>query len=246
VLEVNPRASRTVPFVSKATGVPWAKVAARVMAGRTLAELGVKDTPSKLGHVAVKEAVFPFVKFPSVDTVLGPEMKSTGEVMGIDRDFPAAFAKAQIAAGTRLPTKGAVLLSVRDADKAHAVEVAKELVALGFSILATAGTARCLAAAGVPARQVAKVKEGRPHCVDAIINREVAMVVNTTSIETGTIRDSFSLRRSALNADLPYFTTIQAARAAAQAIAEMLHGGGHGEGDAPRGLDVRPLQSYHR
>jgi carbamoyl-phosphate synthase large subunit len=233
VLEVNPRASRTVPFVSKATGVPWAQVAARVMVGRKLAEMGLREvTPP---HVAVKEAVFPFAKFPGVDTVLGPEMRSTGEVMGIAADFPTAFAKAEIGAGTRLPQGGTVFLSVRDQDKQPACEVARRLAELGFEILATDGTAAHLRAAGVAARRVNKVKQGRPHCVDALINGEIAMVINTTT-DAQAIRDSFSIRRTALQRDVPYFTTVQAARAAAAAIASL-------RGSA---LDVRPLQEYHR
>ncbi len=233
VLEVNPRGSRTVPFVSKATGVPWAKVAAQVMAGRKLAELGVREvTPS---HVAVKEAVFPFVKFPGVDTVLGPEMRSTGEVMGIARDFPTAFAKAEIGAGTVLPREGTAFISVRDQDKTATVEVARRLVDLGFAILATHRTAAYLREQGVPARGINKVKEGRPHCVDAIINGEVAMVINTTT-DAQAIRDSFSIRRSALNRGVPYFTTVQAAAAAAAAIAAI----------RASVLDVQTLQEYHR
>jgi len=233
VLEVNPRASRTVPFVSKATGVPWAKVAARVMAGRTLAELRVAEVEPP--HVAVKEAVFPFVKFPGVDTVLGPEMRSTGEVMGLAADFATAFAKAEIAAGTRLPDGGTAFLSVRDADKPAAAEVARRLIELGFTVLATRGTAAFLDGRGIPSRTIDKVNEGRPHCVDAIINGEVSMVINTTSADPIAVRDSFSIRRSALVRDLPYFTTVQAARAAVAGIAALRAGA----------LDVRPLQEYH-
>ena len=235
LLEVNPRASRTVPFVSKVTGQPLAKIAARVMVGRTLAELGVREIVPP--HVGVKEAVFPFVKFPGTDTLLGPEMRSTGEVMGIDRDFPLAFAKAQIGAGTRLPTdpkKGAAFISVRDEDKEPALDVAKKLHEMGFRIVATHGTAQFFRERGVPADGVNKVQEGRPHCVDAIVNGEFALVVNTTS--TGqAIRDSFSIRRTALTKDVPYFTTIAAARAAALAIASLKRGA----------LDVRSLQEYH-
>jgi carbamoyl-phosphate synthase large subunit len=239
VLEVNPRASRTVPFVSKATGVPWAMVAARVMAGRTLAELPDVQRAAGvvLDHVAVKEAVFPFVKFPGVDTVLGPEMRSTGEVMGIARDFPTAFAKAETGSGTHLPRSGTVFISVRDQDKEPVAAVARKLVEHGFSILATHGTAATLRSLGVPARGINKVKEGRPHCVDAIINGEVAMVINTTT-DAQAIRDSFSIRRSALNKNVPYFTTVQAASAVAAAIAAIA--------SRPGGiLDVRSLQEYH-
>jgi carbamoyl-phosphate synthase large subunit len=235
LLEVNPRASRTVPFVSKVTGQPLAKIAARVMIGRTLAELGVREvTPV---HVAVKEAVFPFNKFPGTDTLLGPEMRSTGEVMGIDRDFARAFAKAQLGAGTKLPSAGRIFISVRDEDKPAALEVARRLVELGFGVVATHGTARYFAERGVAASGVNKVTEGRPHCVDAILNGEIAMVVNTT-VGAQAIRDSFSLRRTALVRDVPYFTTIAAARCAAQAIAALAVGGGGG-------LDVRSLQEYH-
>ncbi|HEY7954131.1 MAG TPA: carbamoyl-phosphate synthase large subunit, partial [Polyangia bacterium] len=235
LLEVNPRASRTVPFVSKVTGQPLAKIAARVMAGRTLAELGARDfTTETAGHVAVKEAVFPFAKFPGTDTLLGPEMRSTGEVMGIDRDFPIAFAKAQLGAGTRLPDKGTVFISVRDEDKPAALEVAEKLVALGFGLVATHGTARYFGDHGVAAVGINKVLEGHPHCVDAILNGEIAMVINTTALAQA-IRDSFSLRRSALTKDVPYFTTLAAARAAALGIAALRRGA----------LDVRALQEYH-
>jgi carbamoyl-phosphate synthase large subunit len=232
LLEVNPRASRTVPFVSKVTGQPLAKIAARVMVGRTLAELGVREIVPP--HVAVKEAVFPFTKFPGTDTLLGPEMRSTGEVMGIDRDFPLAFAKAQLGAGTKLPQRGKVFISVRDADKPVALEVARALSQLGFIIVATGGTADYFARAGVQAERINKVSEGRPHCVDAITSGEIAMVLNTT-VGKQAVQDSFSLRRSAVNKDVPYFTTMAAARAAAQAIAALGRGA----------LDVRSLQEYH-
>jgi carbamoyl-phosphate synthase large subunit len=235
LLEVNPRASRTVPFVSKVTGQPLAKIAARVMVGRTLAELGVREIVPP--HVGVKEAVFPFVKFPGTDTLLGPEMRSTGEVMGIDRDFPMAFAKAQIGAGTRLPTdpnKGAAFISVRDEDKEAVLEVAKKLHDLGFRIVATHGTAKFFRDRGVAADGVNKVLEGRPHCVDAIVNGEFSIVINTSSVGQA-IKDSFSIRRTALTKDVPYFTTIAAARAAALAIASLKRGA----------LDVRSLQEYH-
>jgi carbamoyl-phosphate synthase large subunit len=233
LLEVNPRASRTVPFVSKVTGQPLAKIAAKVMIGKTLKELGVREiVPS---HVAVKEAVFPFTKFPGTDTLLGPEMRSTGEVMGIDRDFPMAFAKAEIGAGTKLPRTGKVFISVRDEDKAQALEVARRLVGLGFGVVATHGTARYFADHGVSAEGVNKVKEGSPHCVDSIVRGEIAMVVNTTSAGVQTIRDSFSIRRSALVKDVPYFTTMAAARAAVSAILALNRGA----------LDVRSLQEYH-
>jgi carbamoyl-phosphate synthase large subunit len=216
VLEVNPRASRTVPFVSKAIGVPLAKVAAKVMAGKTLAELGVVETVP--GHVSVKESVFPFVKFEEVDTILGPEMRSTGEVMGLGPTFAEAYLKAQDAAGVKLPTTGVAFLSVRDSDKGAAVELAGALIALGFEIIATHGTARSLVAAGIAARGVNKVLEGRPHCVDAMDNREIDFVVNTTE-GAQAILDSQSLRRGALRNGIAYFTTIRGARAALAAIA---------------------------
>ena len=178
VLEVNPRASRTVPFVAKVMGVPVAKIAARIMAGETLASFDLK--PPRPDHIGVKEAVFPFARFPGVDTVLGPEMKSTGEVMGIDSDFAIAFAKSQIGGGSRLPREGTVFVSVRDSDKPRMLEAVRLLVALGFRIIATSGTQRYLAEKGVPASKINKVLEGRPHIVDAIKNGEVQLVFNTT------------------------------------------------------------------
>jgi carbamoyl-phosphate synthase large subunit len=187
--------------------------------------------------VGVKEAVFPFVKFPGTDTILGPEMRSTGEVMGIDSDFALAFAKAQIGAGTKLPidpSVGKVFISVRDEDKPAVLEVAHKLRELGFAIVATHGTASYFRERGVEATGVNKVGEGRPHCVDAIVNGEIAMVVNTTT-GAQAIRDSFSIRRTALTRDVPYFTTVAAARAAAQAIGALQRGQ----------LDVRSLQEYH-
>src|SRR5262249_21266604 len=195
VLEVNPRASRTVPFVSKAIGVPLAKFAARVMAGKTLRELGFtrEIVPT---HVSVKEAVFPFIKFPGVDTLLGPEMKSTGEVMGVDTSFAMAFAKAQVAAGTLLPVRGKAFLSVRDQDKATLLPIARRLLENGFSLIATRGTAAYLCNAGVRAESVNKVIEGSPHIVDAIRADVIALVINTTE-GVQSIADSFSIRRSA-------------------------------------------------
>src|SRR5690349_22033502 len=179
VLEVNPRASRTIPFVSKAIGVPLAKIAAKVMAGRTLAELGVIEVEPR--HVSVKEVVFPFVKFEGVDTILGPEMRSTGEVMGIDSDFARAFAKSQLAAGMKLPTRGVAFLSVREADKPALPAIARRLVTLGFTLCATHGTAAYLKAHGLPdVRGLNKVLEGRPHCVDEMDNHEIDFVINTT------------------------------------------------------------------
>jgi carbamoyl-phosphate synthase large subunit len=232
VLEVNPRASRTVPFVAKATGVPVAKIGARVMAGARLAEFRL-DGQAVAPHVAVKEAVFPFARFPEVDTILGPEMKSTGEVMGLDSSFERAFAKSQLGAGVRLPDAGAVFISVKDGDKAHLVPMARRLTEMGFAILATRGTASRIREAGLPVRQVNKVLEGRPHCVDAIRSGEVQMVVNTAS-GAQSVADSFDIRRSALTHGIPHYTTMAGARAAVHAIAALRAGT----------LEVAPLQSY--
>ncbi len=232
VLEVNPRASRTVPFVAKATGVPVAKIGARVMAGERLASFGLDDTLTTR-HVAVKEAVFPFARFPNVDTLLGPEMKSTGEVMGLDTNFARAFAKAQLGAGVKLPLAGTAFLSVKDADKAAIVPVARRLAELGFSIIATRGTAACIAKTGIAVRSVNKVLEGRPHCVDAIRSGEIQLVINTAH-GAQSVADSFDIRRSALTLGVPNFTTIAAARATAHAIAALISGS----------LEVAPLQSY--
>jgi carbamoyl-phosphate synthase large subunit len=240
VLEVNPRASRTVPFVAKTIGKPLAAIAARVMAGESLASFGLVETP--YDHVAVKEAVFPFARFAGVDTVLGPEMRSTGEVMGLDwrREgegpgpaFARAFAKSQLGGGTVLPATGAVFVSVKDADKPWIVEPVKLLLARGFRILATGGTATYLADQGLAVERVRKVLEGRPHIVDAMKNGEVQLVFNTTEGKQS-LADSYEIRRSALMMKIPYFTTSAGALAAAQAITAMAHGP----------LDVRPLQDY--
>ncbi|MGO8969162.1 MAG: carbamoyl-phosphate synthase large subunit [Myxococcaceae bacterium] len=222
VLEVNPRASRTVPFISKATGVPLAKLAALCMVGKTLAEL---DPPRdvQLSHVAVKESVFPFARFSNVDVILGPEMKSTGEVMGLARDFPTAFAKTQLAAGVKLPTSGTVFISVKDDDKPAVVDLAKRLRALGFSLCATAGTHRYLTGKGIPNEEVRKVKEGRPHVVDKIVDGKVALVVNTTFGKQD-IADSFSIRRESLMQGVPYYTTVQAARMGVGALEALARG----------------------
>ena len=233
VLEVNPRASRTVPFVSKATGVQLAKVAARCMAGQTLAEQGVTKevTPP---YFSVKEAVFPFVKFPGVDTILGPEMKSTGEVMGVGKTFGEAFVKSQMGAGVDLPTDGKVFLSVKNNDKSRAVSVAKELVAMGYTLCATRGTAAALEAAGMTVQVVNKVTEGRPHVVDMIKNGEIAMVINTVEERRNAIADSRQIRTSALLARVTTFTTIFGAEAAAEGMKAM------------RGnLDVYSVQELH-
>jgi carbamoyl-phosphate synthase large subunit len=234
VLEVNPRASRTVPFVAKATGVPIAKIAARIMAGEKLsAWLGDARRPGKQAHVAVKEAVFPFARFPGVDLILGPEMKSTGEVMGLDTDFGRAFAKSQLGVGNTLPLEGAVFVSVRDGDKAALIGPCRDLVAMGFSLVATAGTADALAAAGLAVERVNKVRDGRPHIVDRMLSGGVQLVFNTTE-GAQAIADSFSLRRTALTHDIPYYTTVAGARAAVQAIDALRKGD----------LEVAPLQSY--
>jgi carbamoyl-phosphate synthase large subunit len=231
LLEVNPRASRTVPFVAKATGVPVAKIASRVMAGEPLAGFGLSERP--LGHVAVKEAVFPFARFPGVDIVLGPEMKSTGEVMGIDTTLDRAFAKSQIGAGSALSMEGTVFLSVRDEDKVHIVEEARTLIDLGFRILATRGTASYLDSLGIAVETINKVREGRPHCVDEMISGRIQMVINTTA-GAQSLKDSFDIRRTALMRTIPHYTTLQGARAAVRAIAALKR----------ETLDVKPLQSY--
>ncbi len=232
VLEVNPRASRTVPYVSKATGIQLAKVAARCMAGQTLEQQGITKevTPP---YFSVKEAVFPFVKFPGVDTILGPEMKSTGEVMGVGKTFGEAFVKSQLGAGTKLPRSGKVFLTVKNGDKPRAVQVAKELVALGFELLATKGTAAAIAEAGVPVTQVNKVTEGRPNIVDMIKNNEVAMVINTVEERRNAIADSRHIRTSALLARVTTFTTIAGAEAAVQGMKSMDN------------LDVISVQEMH-
>jgi carbamoyl-phosphate synthase large subunit len=234
IIEVNPRASRTVPFVAKATGVPIAKIAARIMAGEKLADFEL-DGGSVGNHIAVKEAVFPFARFPGVDVMLGPEMKSTGEVMGLDRDFARAFAKAQLGGGVVLPHGGAVFISVRDEDKEAMGPLAHELVAMGFTLVATSGTARYLTARGLDVRQVNKVLEGPPHIVDAMINGEIDLIFNTTEGRKA-VEDSFSLRRTALMRSIPYYTTVSGARAATWAIQAL-------KSDS---LDVAPLQSYFK
>jgi carbamoyl-phosphate synthase large subunit len=232
VLEVNPRASRTVPFVAKATGVPVAKIGARVMAGARLAEFRLDDDAVSR-HVAVKEAVFPFNRFPQVDVLLGPEMKSTGEVMGLDASFERAFLKAQLGAGVKLPAAGTAFVSVKDTDKAAALTLARRLIDMGFAVLATRGTAARLREAGLAVGVVNKVLEGRPHCVDAIRSGEIHLVINTSG-GGRSVTDSFDIRRSALTHGVPHFTTMAGARAAVHAIAALRAGT----------LDVAPLQSY--
>jgi len=232
ILEVNPRASRTAPFVSKATGRPLAKLAARIMSGKTLRELGITEE-IRPRHIAVKESVFPFVKLPGVDTLLGPEMKSTGEVMGIDENFARAFAKAQLGAGVKLPTSGEVFISVRDADKKHIVSLAKKLYSNNFKLVATRGTAAFLKEKGIPVKVVNKVLEGRPHIVDSIKNNEICMVINTTQ-GAQAVADSFSIRRNTLVHNVAYYTTVAGARAAVDGIIAI----------AGEQLGVKSLQEY--
>jgi carbamoyl-phosphate synthase large subunit len=213
VLEVNPRASRTVPYVSKAIGVPLAKVAARCMVGQSLASQGVtKEVVPP--YFSVKEAVFPFIKFPGVDTILGPEMKSTGEVMGVGETFAEAFVKSQLAAGVRLPKGGKAFLSVRDEDKARAVDIGRTLAELGFGLVATRGTAKALSEAGLAVQTVNKVQEGRPHVVDMLKNREISLIVNTVEEDRRSVQDSWSIRNAALQGKITYYTTIAGAKAA--------------------------------
>jgi len=234
VLEVNPRASRTVPFVSKATGVPLARLATRVIMGAALKDLGLMEEAAP-AHVSCKESVFPFSRFPDVDTVLGPEMKSTGEVMGIDATFGRAFAKSQLAAGQRLPVEGRVFVSVRDSDKRDTlIRTARLLAGLGFEILATHGTSRFLEGHGIANTPVNKVREGRPHILDMIKNREIALVINTTSSKKA-VSESSAIRRAALALDLPYTTTLAGAKATALAIEAMAQGD----------LTVKTIQEYH-
>jgi carbamoyl-phosphate synthase large subunit len=237
ILEVNPRASRTVPFVAKTIGRPVAKIAARIMAGESLdeafAHYGKKIDPNAIPHIAVKEAVFPFARFPGVDTLLGPEMKSTGEVMGLDTDFALAFAKSQLGASVDLPRSGTLFVSVRDEDKDAVLPSVQKLSQLGFRVLATSGTARFLKEHGVEAQKINPVLEGRPHIEDAIRNRQVQLVFNTTDGQKA-VSDSKSLRRATLMNKVPYYTTLAGAAAAAQAIAALKAGS----------LEVRPLQSY--
>ena len=232
VLEVNPRASRTVPFVSKCIGTSLAKIAARCMAGKTLAEQ--KFTKEIIPpYFSVKEAVFPFAKFPGVDPILGPEMKSTGEVMGVGASFAEAFHKAVLGSNERLPAGGRCFISVRDTDKPHLAKIGGELVALGFELVATGGTQRELEAAGIPCRRVNKVTEGRPHVVDMLKNGEISLIINTTEGKQAQ-QDSFSIRRSALQAKVYYTTTISGAEAVCLALR------------AEATAEVRRLQDLHK
>ncbi|MFL6656059.1 MAG: ATP-grasp domain-containing protein, partial [Sulfurifustis sp.] len=219
LLEVNPRASRTIPYVSKATGRPLAKIAARCMVGKRLRAQGITDEiiPS---YFSVKEAVFPFIKFPGVDTILGPEMKSTGEVMGVGRTFGEAFAKSQVAAGAAIPRRGRLFVSVRDADQPGVVEIVRYFADNGFDILATRGTAAAIQAAGIPVKTVNKVSEGRPHIVDMIMNDEIDIIINTVS-DKQSLEDSYAIRRQALQHRVTNYTTLAAARAAREAHGQM-------------------------
>ncbi len=231
ILEVNPRASRTVPFVAKSINYPIAKIAARIMAGESLASFGLEE--AKMDHVTVKEAVFPFARFPGVDVVLGPEMRSTGEVMGIDKDFASAFLKSQMAAGVVLPTEGKVFVSVKDLDKPLVKDVAEKLVTLGFDLVSTSGTAAYFSDNGIPVEKVNKVMEGRPNIVDLMKNGEITLVINTTE-GAQALKDSYDIRHTALVMKTPYSTTIAGARASVMAIEKIKTGT----------LEVNPLQSY--
>jgi carbamoyl-phosphate synthase large subunit len=233
VLEVNPRASRTVPFVSKATGIPWAKIAAKLMVGKTLSELGI-TREVEINHVAVKEAVLPFKRFHGVDTVLGPEMKSTGEVMGIDTDFGMAFAKSQIGAGQTLPLEGTVFISVMNKDKRHVVFIAKKLIDLGFQVVATKGTAKVLTKNGIPVKPVHKVNEGRPHVLDLIKNGEISLIINTPSGKKPRA-DEVAIRSEAVTHDIPYCTTLSGASAAVNGIESLIR----------KGISVKSIQEFH-
>ena len=232
ILEANPRASRTVPFVSKATGVPIAKLASLAMSGKTLEELGFTQEviPS---HIAVKEAVLPFNKFPGTDTILGPEMRSTGEVMGIDSDFGRAYAKAEMGAGEHLPLSGTVFVSMNDRDKAAAIPVVKEFIQLGFSVMATSGTQRVLKENGLNVEQVLKLHEGRPHVLDAIKNRQIQLIINTPSGQEAQ-SDGRLIRRTALSYKIPMLTTIAGAKATLAAIRSLQNSN----------LDVKLIQDY--
>jgi carbamoyl-phosphate synthase large subunit len=238
LIEVNPRASRTVPFVAKAIGAPVAKIAARIMAGESLKSFKL-DQLAAPKHVCVKEAVFPFARFPGVDVLLGPEMKSTGEAMGIDSDFARAFAKSQLSAGSTIPNGGTVFVSVKDKHKPAIVPVIKQLLEFGFSAVATQGTAAYLKEKGVDVAVVNKVREGRPHIVDMLKDNEISLVINTTE-GSDSVKDSFSIRRTALLGKIPYYTTLAGARAVAQAIVS-IH---KSPGDRSMGLDVRSIQAY--
>jgi len=233
ILEVNPRGSRTVPFVSKVTGIPWAKMATKVIIGKTIKELGLVEITPK--YTAIKEAVFPFKRFPGVDILLGPEMKSTGEVMGIDEDFGMAFIKSQIAAGQEVPLEGTVFISVRERDKKRIIDLAKSLVDMGFHLVATSGTARVLSEFGVYAKTVAKLDEGRPHVIDLIKNKEINLVINTPTGKNP-LQDEIIIRQAALNHNIPVVTTIAGATATVGALKRY----------KKREVKVKPLQEYYK
>jgi carbamoyl-phosphate synthase large subunit len=234
VIEVNPRASRTVPFVGKATGVNWARIAAKVMMGQSLDDLGVEETPPQ-DHVAVKEAVFPFAKFPGTDIILGPEMKSTGEVMGIDRTFPLAYAKAVLGEGSKLPAGGTLFVSVRPDDHDAVAPIARKFADLGFKLIATKGTHDTLATHGIETTLVSKIADHvRPNLLDFIANGEVQLIVNTPT-RKGAGTDEAKIRAAAFRARVPIVTTLTAADAWAEAIAALKQGD----------WDVTPLQDYH-
>jgi len=234
VLEVNPRASRTVPFVSKVTGVPVAKMATKVMLGATIKELGLDQRPI-LDHVGVKESVFPWTRFPGVDAVLGPEMKSTGEVMGIDRTFAAAFGKSQLGAGTRLPVAGRAFLSVKPSDKPYLEEVARGLHDLGFHLVATRGTAQEIRKFEIPVEIIKKVSEGRPNIIDYMIDDRVHLIVNTPSGKKPK-QDEVNIRTNAVTRNVPLVTTMAGAKACIEAIRKQKGAGG---------IQVEALQAYH-
>jgi carbamoyl-phosphate synthase large subunit len=235
ILEVNPRASRTVPFVAKATGTPVAKIAALIMAGEKLSAFAAKGMLRGMtsDHTAVKAPVFPFNRFGGVDPILGPEMKSTGEVMGIDRDMAQAFAKSQMAAGNMLPNEGTVFLSVKDRDKEPLIPIARELSAMGFRLIATGGTQKVLAAAGLEVTRINKVMEGQPNIVDAVINGEIDFIINTTK-GAQAVADAASIRRMALTYKIPYYTLLTAAAAGIKAIRAL----------RARDIEVAPLQDF--
>tara|TARA_B110000438_G_C15613998_1_gene563507 strand:+ start:1 stop:744 length:744 start_codon:yes stop_codon:yes gene_type:complete len=234
VLEVNPRASRTVPFVAKAIGIPIAKIASKVMTGDSLKNLLPSLDRKKIDTFNVKESVFPFNKFDGVDLILGPEMKSTGEVMGIADNFLSAFIKSQIACGINLPNEGKVFLSIDNDNKINILNIAKKLVTLNFHIVATLGTAKYLKKYGVTVEIIKKVKDGSPHIVDSLLNKEIGLVINTTKTQ-GSIRDSYSIRRTALMNNIPYYTTIAGAKVTVDAIENL----------KKNTLTVKSLQSIH-
>ena len=231
ILEVNPRGSRTIPFVAKSIGIPLAKIASKIMVGEKLSNFNL--TESKTSHIAVKEAVFPFARFPGTDVILGPEMKSTGEVMGIGSTFGEAFAKSQLGANVNLPKKGEVFISVKDDDKQKIIPIAKKLVDLGFTICATSGSAETLNKNKIKAKYIKKVVEGRPNIVDAMLSNDIQLVINTSEGVTS-IKDSFSLRQTALLNKIPYYTTLQGANAASLAIKSIID----------KSINVKSIQSY--